>query len=284
MLDFREYENGIADVLSFIVGERAIVERNVEFRGRSGSVRQVDVVVRGHLLGRTDATLAVDCKRLTRRLTITQADTFIGFFDDLGCDFGLLVASSGYSDNARDRLLRVFGTRVAVVTPGELGAWRPRDTIFVAFRVSAGDAELASATLRLAGLRVQPTAALTSDGVAVLEAFCHSSGTADEQRALPDRASLALATAGVPVDLAASGTVIDGGTPAHAWLEVTLAGGRAGLKVLADSEDAAREELDRVASMLGAPRDLLDIERPAGWPLAGLFGLGDPSVGEFRER
>ena len=59
-----EYENGVADVLAFVVGDSAVVNRDVRLPGHiSGAVRQVDIQVIGCVFGVGDATLAVDCKR-----------------------------------------------------------------------------------------------------------------------------------------------------------------------------------------------------------------------------
>jgi hypothetical protein len=64
-----EYENGVADVLAFLAGPNATVERNVHLLGlRSKRKRQVDVLnttVAG--LGATQ--VVVGCKRHSHRLT-----------------------------------------------------------------------------------------------------------------------------------------------------------------------------------------------------------------------
>jgi hypothetical protein len=109
----------------------------------------------------------------------------------------------------------------------------------------------------------------------VLEAFGHfGEPTADRQHELAKRAKTALTAAGLPVDTASSGVSIGGGTPAHRWLAITdRAGERIGIKVLAGTEDEAQQELDRVAAILGLPRESLDVERPDGWPMTGFFGF-----------
>jgi predicted helicase len=103
--DFREYENGVADVLSFLLGDGVTVERNVRVpcRRRAGK-RQVDVLVRGRVFGRDDVTLAVDCKLWKRPIAVGDIDRFLSFLEDVGADLGLLVAVSGYSAAAQARL------------------------------------------------------------------------------------------------------------------------------------------------------------------------------------
>lgn len=62
--EYRELENGVADALAFLAGDGVVVDRNAYLLGGlSRARRQVDVLVRGDILGRTNAVLVVDCKR-----------------------------------------------------------------------------------------------------------------------------------------------------------------------------------------------------------------------------
>lgn len=225
------------------------------------------------MFGLDDTTLAVDCKLWKRKVTINDIDRFLGFLDDIAIDLGLLVASAGYSSAARSRLQHERGVRAAVVTLDELSAWSPKGTRHVSFRFPTADAERAASTIRAVGMRVRPDPDLSrSPNEVVLVAFGHF-GDADADPF--QRAKAALAAKGLPVETASSGVSIGGGTPTHRWLEVTdRAGLRVGIKVLAGTEDEAQQELDRVAPSLGVPREILDVERPEGWPVTGLFGLG----------
>ncbi|MGP0103605.1 MAG: restriction endonuclease [Solirubrobacteraceae bacterium] len=276
MPDFKEYENGVADILSFLVGDSATVERNVRVASkRGGRKRQVDVLVRGRVFGLDDTTLAVDCKLRKRSITADDLDAFLGFLDDIAVDLGLLVASSGYSPAAKSRLQHERGVHAEVVTLDELSSWSPKGTIHVSFRLPADDAKAAAKALRSAGLRVRQDPALSrSPEEVVLNAFGHfGEPTADRQRELAKRAETALMAAGLPVDTASSGVSMGGGTPAHRWLEVTdRSGERLGFKVLAGTEDEAKQECERVAAVLGLAGDSLDVERPDGWPMTGFFG------------
>jgi hypothetical protein len=68
MTTYRDYENGVADVLAFLVGDAASVERNVRLPGRRSSrSRQIDIVVKGSFFGLTDGLMIVDCKRRARQ-------------------------------------------------------------------------------------------------------------------------------------------------------------------------------------------------------------------------
>jgi hypothetical protein len=62
--EFREYENGVADVQASVVGANGVVRRNVMLSSRADNRRrQIDVLVEGSIFGLTDARLVVDCKR-----------------------------------------------------------------------------------------------------------------------------------------------------------------------------------------------------------------------------
>jgi hypothetical protein len=274
--EYREYESGVADVLSYVLGPEATVQRDVRLPSRSGPrKRQVDVLVRGRLFGLDDATLAVECKRWKRKITVGDAERFLAFLDDIRADLGLLVTTVGYSPAAQDRLQHERGTRGEIVTLDELAMWSPAGTIHVAFRLPASDSQRAASAFRAAGLRVRPDDGLAhAAGEVILEVFGHFGGGADQRDQLCLRATAALVAAGLPVDIAASGVSIGGGTPAHRWLEVTdRAGVRLGVKVLADTEEEVQRQLARVAGPLGVTRESLDVDRPDDWPVSGLFGL-----------
>jgi hypothetical protein len=78
----------------FVAGDGAEVRRDVRIGGRrSGTERQVDVLVRGMLFGLPDATLAVDCKRWKKKLDVADVEAFIAVLDDLGVDLGMLMTT-----------------------------------------------------------------------------------------------------------------------------------------------------------------------------------------------
>ncbi len=214
MSDFREYENGVADILSFLLGDAATVERNVRVPPRRGQRRrQVDVLVRGRVFGLDDATLAVDCKAWARRVAVGDIDKFLGFLNDVGADLGLLVSASGYSAAAKSRLENERGAWAELLTLDELSAWSPRGT---RFRLNAAQAERAAEALRAKGLRVRPDPELRrSDDEIVLTAFGHFGSDPTTKDELVPIAQAALAAAGLSAEIASAGVTISGGTPAH---------------------------------------------------------------------
>lgn len=75
-----------------------------------------------------------------------------------------------------------------------------------------------------------------------------------------------------PVGLG-NGIITAGGTPAHRWLEVTVAGVPTGVKILVSSEEDISTELDRATGdfFAGVPREHLDVIRPSIWPIPMMF-------------
>lgn len=274
MDDYREYENGVADVLRFVVGDRATVTRNVHVLGRrSGVQRQIDVMARGSMFGLDDVTLAVDCKQWNTPLDVTDVEAFLAFLNDVVADLGMLVTTKGYSAAARTRARDARGVRAEVLTLGELEQWSPAGTAHVSYRLPVDRASDARAAFFRAGLRVRqdaPGLERSSDEI-VLVAFRFETG---DEGPLGDIAAEALAADDLPVDVAASGKTAAGGTPAHRWLEVVNEQRQlVGLRILVDGETEIERQLTDLAARAGARRESLDVVRPPEWPIKGLFGL-----------
>jgi len=108
--DFRDYENGVADVLAFLADGSATVERDVRLPGvRSGRSRQIDVLVRGRIFGAADMTMIVDCKRRKTPVDVKAIESFIGMVEDVGAEVGMIVTSSGSTGRRSDARERRAG-------------------------------------------------------------------------------------------------------------------------------------------------------------------------------
>lgn len=275
--EYREYENGVADVLAFLTVGEATIERDVHMPGRnSGIDRQIDIVARGRVFGISDATLVVDCKRWASVVDVADVGSFIDMVEDVGADFGLLMVASGASEAARTRAKRARGIRVEVLTIEELEAWQPPGTLSAAFRLPASQQATAQAALRRKGFRTRVEQAPGQDNEIVLVAIRHygaNSDSGENQGLLRRTAREALAHADIEAVDVSMDITIKGGTPGHQWLEVTFGGMPVGVRVLAASEAELVTELNRVAVSLGLPRDQLDVVRPDGWLVTQLFGL-----------
>lgn len=271
--EFREYENGVADVLASIVGEAGTARRNVRLPSRSGGrSRQIDVLVEGNVFGLAGARMIVDCKRWNKPIDAPDVEQFIGMIDDVGADMGMLVSALGASDGAMKRAQSARGVRVKALSTNELNGWRPVGTVSKEVEIPASEVTGVAKALREKGLRVMVRE--VTDKLARIEVFRHHGTTTPpgevqhKQHALTERT---LEKLGVSYRGISNGVSVGGGTPYHRWLPVTLSGNRVELKVLASNEFEAREQLRSVAESFNIPTELLDVERPEGWPLTPGF-------------
>jgi hypothetical protein len=278
--EYRDYENGVADVLIFLAGESATVERNVRLQGRrSGKRRQADVLVRGRIFGMADATLVVDCKRWGTPIDVKDVESFVGMVDDVGADVGMLMTTEGSSGSARERARAERGVRLEVMSLKELMAWRPRGTVTTTYRLSADRQADAEKVLRNAGFRVTPDpgfpAAEDEVTLSVIRHYGTKNPPGDVQQRHVAEAEAALRKILVDPVHVAHGITVDGGTPGHRWLTVAVNGIPTELKVVASTEHEAEQNLDQVADSLQGrvARDALSVIRPDGWPVTSLFGL-----------
>lgn len=279
MSEYRDYENGVADVLAFLAGDSATVERNVRLPGRrSRRLRQIDVVVQGRIFGMADATLAVDCKRRRKPIAVKVVESFSGMIDDVGAEVGMLMTTAGSTATARERARAERGVRLEVMTVEELLKWSPPGTVTTTYRLRADRQADAEKALRNVGFRV---ALDTSFGVAAGEVAINvirHYGTRTPSGEVQERhlAEAAAALRAVGVDQVAHGITMGGGTPGHRWLTVAANDVPSDLKVVASTEEEAEWELDQAAPVFavqGIPREALSVIKPDGWPVPHLFGV-----------
>jgi|NGEPerStandDraft_6_1074524.scaffolds.fasta_scaffold54703_1 hypothetical protein len=275
-----EYESAVADVLAFLAGDRATVERNVYLYGRrSKAPRQIDVVVRRRTFG-AEATLVVDCKRWAKRLDVADVGSFLSVVEDVGADQGLLVSTKGASEAAMQFAHEARGVRLDVMGLDELQRWSPPGTVTTEYRIPCRTQSDASRALRRAGFRVTPSAASPpAEDQVTLQIFRHygfRSPPAEVQTEQWEQAKAAMAKAGVTDPMLVShGITVMGGTPAHQWLEVDFHGVPIGLKICAATEAEAEGQMESVrqhVSSTGIPSHELTYLRRQGWPVEGLFG------------
>ena len=170
----RDYENGVADVLAYLL-PGASVSRNVRLPGQlSETQRQVDVLIRSVSDGEASKTLIVDCKRWSSKIDVADVGTFIDLVKDVGARAGLLITTSGASNAAFTRARNADRLRIDIMPLDELKSWRPVGTVFVVYRIDVDRQEHAERVLRNAGFRTIPTAGYEcDDGRFLLEAFRH---------------------------------------------------------------------------------------------------------------
>jgi hypothetical protein len=268
--DYREYENGIADVLASIVGPTVRVERNVHRIGKSGAPRQIDVLLEGRMFGLTDASVIVDGKRWRNNVDVADVDGFAGMVEDVGADFGVLVSASASSDGAKGRARNARGVRLITLSVGELAAWRPAGTVGYAIRIAREHFAESARILRNAGLRVAEDRDHAAEGdQIVLEVFRHygtQHPSGEEQSAQRETIRSVLKDAKIDFVNVSNGVVSRGGTPAYRWLYVTFGCMKLPIKILVAREDEVAGQVGALADGWGVPASMFDVERPPGWP------------------
>jgi Restriction endonuclease len=271
--EFREYENGIADVLGSVVGESGIVRRNVGLPSRSGGRRrQIDVLVEGDIFGLTDVSMIVDCKRWKTPIDKPDVERFLGLLDDVGADVGMLVSAAGATEGAISRAKAARGVRIKPMSIDELMRWRPTGTVQKVFQIPSADLQRATKALREAGFRVSVRG--VQGDKARIEVFRHhgtpspSDEVQHEQHQLMDTT---LDKLKINYRIIEQGVVADGGTPNHRWIDVHVRGNTFIYKLLAATEAELQLRLAALSAQCGLPIEVWAIERPEGWPFPSCF-------------
>lgn len=271
--EFREYENGIADIVAAVVGENGTVKRNVKISSLSGGTRQIDVFVEGTISGIANARVIVDCKKWKTRIDKADVDKFIGLLDDVGADIGLLISSAGASAGAVDRAKTARGVRVKALSLDELNSWRPPGTVFSRIEIPISDIEEASKALREKGLRVAVTE--IGDVHAVVEVFRHYGLIRPDGPTVqaPQHELTEVVLNKLPVEyrLLGVGVIAGGGTPNHRWLDARIPDNPMLVKLLAATEEELEKQLTFMASQIGVPIEAFNVEKPEGWPFGAEF-------------
>lgn len=77
------------------------VEMGRKIKGRhSEADRQIDVLASTH----DGSQVVVDCKDHGRNLDLVKVESFIGFLDDVGAGWGILIASKGFTKAIKNRI------------------------------------------------------------------------------------------------------------------------------------------------------------------------------------
>ncbi|WP_033344533.1 restriction endonuclease [Catenuloplanes japonicus] len=89
--------------------------RRVEGR-LSRSLRRVDVLIQGAVLG-IQVTAAIECLQRRRRpVDVGAVDRFVGKLLDIGADRGILYSCTGFTDRARARAAHAQSPPVLAIT------------------------------------------------------------------------------------------------------------------------------------------------------------------------
>lgn len=97
-----QYEQEIRTLVAAL-DSNATVVHNARVPGKlSASPRQIDVWATGVVVGQK-ISIAIECKRTGRPVTVETIDSFIGKLLDIGADRGIMYSYSGFSNSATAR-------------------------------------------------------------------------------------------------------------------------------------------------------------------------------------
>jgi Restriction endonuclease len=295
-MDFREYENRVADVLAFLAGGTATVQRDQRLWGHlTEGYRQVDVLVCGRVGEQQDATMVVDCKHWNKPVNIIHVGSFIDLAKDVGADVGLMMTSCGGSARAKKRAKNESGRgiRVDVLSVEQLAKWSPPGTVATTCRFPRAYRDKAERQLRRAGFRVEESKAWPPTEIEVVLQISRHYGMSRPDGGIQasqwDGARAALRNAGVedPVHVS-NGIQVGGGDPRKPWLQMTIDGHPTDMRFEATDEAEAEAQLDVVAPIFmnsfALDRTRISYVRPDNWPvqewpLRGFIGAPPESPG-----
>src|SRR5690606_17309948 len=103
MKDWEKYEGEIFDKLQMEFPDGEIL-KNQKIRGIfSKRSRQIDILVKGKLIGK-EIFGVIDCKKFSKKIDVKTVESFIGFLEDVGANLGIMVTNSGYTKSAKSRI------------------------------------------------------------------------------------------------------------------------------------------------------------------------------------
>jgi Restriction endonuclease len=112
---WQKYEEQVAELVAALDSNAEVIHNKRVEAQLSKAIRQVDVWVRGKIIGQ-EIIIVVECKMASRPLAIDTVDAFVGKLLDLGADRGVLYSASGMTPNAVWRAQMAMNPSVIPVT------------------------------------------------------------------------------------------------------------------------------------------------------------------------
>jgi hypothetical protein len=97
--DWKNFEEIITKIQKDAAPD-AIVQHNQKIKGKSGRLRQIDVLLTKKI-GFYSVLIAIECKRHRRRITIEKVESFKMKLTDIGASYGVIISSSGFDEGAK---------------------------------------------------------------------------------------------------------------------------------------------------------------------------------------
>ena len=121
-MDWKKYEREIHTEFRLLFPEAQVLW-NQKLEGRSGAMRQVDVLIRDRAAGRT-VNIVVDGKCFNRKVDVGVVESFTGLVRDVRADRGILVTNVGYTSGALKRAQSEGrGIELDILTTDPINLW-----------------------------------------------------------------------------------------------------------------------------------------------------------------
>ena len=121
-MDWKKYEREIHTEFRLLYPEAQVL-LNQRMEGRSGAMRQIDVLVRDRVAGRT-INIVVDGKHFNRKVEVGVVESFAGLVRDVRADRGILVTNVGYTAGALKRAQsEERGIELDILTTNPINLW-----------------------------------------------------------------------------------------------------------------------------------------------------------------
>ena len=118
-MDWKQYEREICDELSSLFPDVHIL-KDQKRKGRSGMLRQLDILVEEHVAGRL-LSIVWEGKYFSRKVDVGEVEQFTGLVRDVGAHKGVLVTNVGYTAGALKRAqTEEWDIELDILTPSEL--------------------------------------------------------------------------------------------------------------------------------------------------------------------
>jgi len=102
MHDWKKYETQILNTFR-TKWPKADLQPDKKLMGKYSKVnRQVDIYVTGEIVG-VSVTGAIECKHFNRKVDVSIVDAFVGFLEDIGAAFGIIITNNGFTKGAANR-------------------------------------------------------------------------------------------------------------------------------------------------------------------------------------
>jgi hypothetical protein len=99
--DWKKFEELAASIQAELAPD-AIVTANAKLLGKSGTLRQIDVLIE-HEAGQYKLRIVVDCKDYKHPVDVKAVEAFLGLIQDVGAHKGAMVAANGFTRTAKIR-------------------------------------------------------------------------------------------------------------------------------------------------------------------------------------